>query len=114
MSTLKHPFYEVFMIPKKIIEIDIELEDIVPSFVENRIKDVALLNDLIDRLDFKNIETLGHRLKGNAGGYGFFEMGIIGKSIEENAQNKNTEKLKKNVLELEFFLEHMEIVYIRI
>jgi len=76
---------------KIIVHIDIDLEDLVPGFLENRQKDLEMLEKVIQENDFESLRSIGHNLKGVGGGYGFLEITEIGAAIEESAKAANLE-----------------------
>ena len=49
------------------VEVDSEVQSIVPEFLENRKKDCLLISSLLDMSAFSEIRTLGHRMKGAGG-----------------------------------------------
>ena len=51
------------------VYIDQGLEDIVPGFLENRRRDVQTLETALQQNDLKTICVIGHRMKGDGGGY---------------------------------------------
>lgn len=53
------------------VSIDSDLEEIVPLFLENRRRDVVTLRTAVAEDDLKTVRLLGHRMKGDGGGYGF-------------------------------------------
>ena len=97
---------------KIIINIDQFLQDIVPGYIEKRHNELPVMMDFLIKKDFNNLQILGHRLKGNAGGYGFDQMGYIGAAIEEAAKNKDSIKIELSIKELEHYLSTIEIVYV--
>lgn len=94
-----------------IVIVDAEIEDLIPGFLENRRKDVKTLEQALAEGDYETIRTLGHKMKGAGGGYGFDAITEIGRSLENAAQDKNTEEIREHVQELSYFLEHVEVVY---
>jgi hypothetical protein len=54
-----------------IVYLDPELEDIVPGFLDNRRKDLQILTACTENGQLDMIRLLGHRMKGDGGGYGF-------------------------------------------
>ena len=58
---------------ENIISVYIEpgLEEIVPGFLENRRRDVQTLETALQQHDLNTIRVIGHRMKGDGGGYGF-------------------------------------------
>lgn len=71
-----------------VVKIDKDLEDIIPSFLENRRKDLEKVKDAISQNDFKTIESIAHKLAGNAGSYGLDDLGEIGMKLEVAASKE--------------------------
>ena len=70
---------------KVTVYVDRDLEEIVPGFLENRRKDAAALAAALQGHDLKTVRVLGHRMKGDGGGYGFQEISRIGDVLEQAA-----------------------------
>ena len=96
---------------KIIVHIDIDLEDLVPGFLENRQKDLEMLEKAIQENDFESLMSIGHNLKGVGGGYGFLEITEIGAAIEESAKAANLEVASENIKKLSYYLSHIEVIY---
>lgn len=96
---------------KIIVKVDLELQEIVPGFIDKRKKDLPDLWDCLNKKDFTTLQTLGHRLKGNAGGYGFDYIGSLGSEIEDGAKFKNAPKIEAAITELEDYLFRLEVVF---
>jgi HPt (histidine-containing phosphotransfer) domain-containing protein len=99
------------MSEKNIVSVDKDLEEIIPSFLENRKKDLTLLDQAIEQNDFAAIEVIGHKLAGNAGSYGFPDLGEIGCSIELQAEKKNSDTLRELIASYKSYMETLEIKY---
>jgi len=97
---------------KKIIEIDKDIADIVPGFLENRRKEIITLKDALAKGDFTTARNIGHKISGNAGSYGFDELGEIGANLETNATKKDLQRSKSNVESIEHYLANIEVKYI--
>ena len=97
---------------KKIIQVSRELEDIVPRFLANRYREVPLLHSAVESADFAMLEILGHKLKGTAGGYGFFELGEIASRLEKAAEQRSLPLVKESVTEFENHLGEVQIQYV--
>ncbi len=97
---------------KIVVNVDSNIEDLIPGFLENRQKDVKSIYDALEKEDYETIRILGHSMKGAGGGYGFDEITDIGRSIEESAEGKNQEEVKKWVINLSNYLDRVEIVYV--
>ena len=96
---------------KIIVNVDEEIEDLIPGFLENRRKDVNTLQEALTHGDYETIRTLGHAMKGAGGGYGFDAITDIGSSLEIAAKQNNTEEIRKGIDELTDYLERVEVVY---
>lgn len=97
---------------KIVVQIDEEIKEIIPNFLEGREKDINLFKVAIDAEDFDQLESIGHKLKGNAGSYGFHKMSEYGAGIEIAAKSKEMAKIKSLVGEFEEHFENIEIEYV--
>lgn len=93
------------------VRITRDLEDIVPIFLANRKKDLQTLRDALAAQDFMTIQTLGHRMKGDGGGYGFDRITHIGTVMELSAERQDRLAVEQHLAELEDFLKRVEVVY---
>lgn len=96
---------------KIIVQGDPDLRELIPGFLENRRKDVATLIAAVEQGDFQTIQTLGHRMKGDGGGYGFEGLSAIGYALERAAQDRNQEAARGRVAELSSYLSRVEVIY---
>jgi histidine phosphotransfer protein HptB len=93
------------------VEISRDLEEIVPIFLGNRENDLSTLRNALTRHDFGTIETIGHRLKGDGGGYGFDRITEIGAAMEQAAKQRDHSMTDQQILQLEDFLRRVTIIY---
>lgn len=96
---------------KIVVNIDIDLEDLIPGFMENRQTDLQKLEQALEAQDYETLRSIGHNLKGVGGGYGFHDMTAMGAAIEEGARENKLEIVKENVTKLSHYLSNVEIVY---
>ncbi len=96
---------------KIVVNIDIDLEDLIPGFMENRQTDLQKLEQALEDQDYETLRSIGHNLKGVGGGYGFHDMTAMGAAIEEGARENKLEIVKENVTKLSHYLSNVEIVY---
>ena len=96
---------------KIVVHVDIDLEDLIPGFLENRQSDLQKLEQALGDQDFEILRSIGHNIKGVGGGYGFHEMTIIGAAIEESARENKLEIANENVRKLSHYLANIEIIY---
>lgn len=93
------------------ISIDPDLRDLIPGFLQNRHHDVQTLQEAVAVVDFNTIRTLGHRMRGDGGGYGFHLVSEIGHALETAVLEKNTADITARVHELSVYLGRIEVVY---
>ena len=98
--------------PERItVYIDPDLEDIIPTFLSNRQKDLQTLRTAIAEKDFETIRILGHRMRGDGGGYGFNAISDIGGVMELAAGRRDEPAIQRQTAALEEFLSRVHIVY---
>jgi len=95
------------------VHIDSGLEDIIPGFLENRRRDVRTLETALQHNDLKTIRVIGHRMKGDGGGYGFDAISTIGDGLEQAAAREDRNAIQRHTAELADFLARVTVVYRR-
>ncbi|RII25959.1 MAG: Hpt domain-containing protein [Geobacter sp.] len=93
------------------VEIDSDLEPIIPDFFESRRRDCELLGRLLETDDLEEISRLGHRLKGAGGSYGFDAISEIGLALEQAAAIQDKSSIAASCDKLLHYLQHVRIVY---
>lgn len=93
------------------VYIDPDLEDIIPTFLANRQKDLHTLRTALTEKDFDTIGTLGHRMRGDGGGYGFNAISDIGGSMELAAGRRDEPAIHRQTAALEDFLSRVHIIF---
>lgn len=93
--------------------VDPDLEDIVPGFLENRRGDLNTMEAARQQRDCKTIQVLGHRMKGDGGGYGFDAISAIGAELEQAALRQDWTAIARQTTKLENFLTRVDVVYRR-
>ena len=96
---------------KIIIQVDPDLEELIPGFLENRNTDIAKLRASLDDKDYANIQSIGHSTKGVGGGYGFDLMSELGAEIESAAKENDADKIGEKINQLDDYLQRIEIEY---
>ena len=94
-----------------IVQVDPEIEDIVPIFLQNRRDDVESLSKALEDGDFETIRILGHSMKGSGGGYGFDAITDIGNCLEQAAKSQSLREIRRLIEELASYLNRVEVVY---
>ena len=94
------------------VEVDEDLEDLIPGFLENRKNDTHKISDFVQNQDFAEIQSLGHSLKGVGGGYGFDEITRLGAEIETAAKQEDSETIKALNEQLSQYLNAVNVVFV--
>ena len=84
-----------------------ELERLRLKFLHNRRRDVDALTSALSAHDWTTIKTLGHRMKGLAGSYGFEEIGAIGNRLEQAAGRQEPDDIGPAIQQLAQILERL-------
>jgi len=74
--------------------------EILVKYIEHRKRDLEVCLTFVKNHQYNEIETIGHQIKGNGLTFGYPELSIIGKKLEEGAHSKNLEILRSTLKEL--------------
>ncbi len=96
---------------KHVVRIDSELEELIPNYIENRHKDIKNMTEALAKGDFETVRLLGHSMKGSGASYGFAEISVIGKKLEEAAKAKDQAGIPALIQELGDYVNNLEVVY---
>ena len=88
-----------------------DLEDLIPTFMKNRTKELETLRVALGAGDMEQLRQLGHRMKGVGSSYGFEQVSAIGKRIEDGAKVKDLPALEALIMEYTDYLARVTIVY---
>ena len=99
------------MSEKIVVNVDPDLEELIPGFLENRAKDLSNLRAAMDRKDLPAMQSIGHSLKGVGGGYGFVRLSEIGAEMERAAKAGDAAPLPGLVNELADYLGRVVVTY---
>ena len=94
-----------------VVSVDKDLEEIMPGFLQNRQKDLFELDEALGKNDIESIKVIGHKLAGNAGGYGLPDLGKLGAQLEEACIQQDVDTIKNLIQSIKEYLEKLEIVY---
>ncbi len=94
------------------VEIDADLQDLIPQFTENRKKDILTLEELIAKNDLPAIAALTHKIKGAASSYGFMQLSEIAAQMEKLSKNNESSQLAGLVQEMKTHFENIEIQFV--
>ena len=88
-----------------------DLADLIPSFMDNRRKELETLRNALSASDFDELRRLGHRMKGAGSSYGFELVSTVGKTIEDASKSGDADAIKSSLDTYEDYLAKVEIVY---
>lgn len=88
-----------------------DLEDLIPTFLSNRKKELDALRVALAAADFEQLRQLGHRMRGVGNSYGFNDVSDIGKHIEDGARSGDKAGLEKHIAQYGDYLARVEIAY---
>ena len=88
-----------------------DLEDLIPTFMKNRSKELETLRAALAAGDFEQLRQLGHRMKGVGNSYGFEKVSTLGKQIEDGAKASDRAGLARCIAEYTDYLARVQVVY---
>lgn len=95
---------------KIVIRIDPVLKAFAPGFLKIMDRYMESIVGHLRQKDFAKIRDIAHRLKGEAGTYGFAEAGKLGGMIQVAAENRNAIEIRDLVNRLSDYIKQVEIV----
>jgi len=88
-----------------------DLEDLIPTFLTNRRKELDALRAALAAADFEQLRQLGHRMRGVGHSYGFDHVSVLGKHIEDGARAGNKAVLAVHIDEYGDYLSRVQVAY---
>lgn len=88
-----------------------DIQDLIPTFLKNRAKEVETLRAALAAGDFEQMRQLGHRMKGVGNSYGFEKVSALGRQIEDGAKAGDRAGLDARIAEYANYLARVQIVY---
>ncbi len=98
---------------KIIVEVDCDLEDLIPGFLDRRQQDLQQLGESLRIADFDSIYQQAHTMKGVGGGYGFDAITSISRKIQQAAEQQDKTKITEMLCELTDYLRRVEVVFVK-
>jgi len=96
---------------KIVVVVDEDLRELIPGYLENRRNDIVEIAAALERGDFETIRSLGHKMKGSGGGYGFDRITEIGETFEDAAKRSQTQKIRDQIHRLQAYLDNVEVTF---
>ena len=88
-----------------------DLEDLIPTFMKNRKKELDNLRIALAAQDFEQLRQLGHRMKGVGVSYGFERVSALGKTIEDGARSGDRASLEATIVKYDDYLARVRVAF---
>lgn len=95
-----------------LIDVDEDLEDLIPGFLANREKDLIDIFQALEKKDFEPIKVIGHKMAGSSRGYGFIGLEEIGQKLEQYAEAQSLDDCQDYYRKMKDYLSDIEIRYV--
>ena len=94
-----------------VVRPDRDLEDLIPSFLQNRRTELGELDAALAQRDFETIRRLAHTWKGICRPYGFLHLETLSRNLDD-AGHREAEQETAGILgEIRAYLANVRIVY---
>ena len=93
------------------IQIEKDLVEIVPGYLENRRQDLLTLQAALGAGDYVTIAGIGHRIRGTGAGYGFEWLSAAGATLETAGKTADAASIQKAIMEITDYLNRIEVFY---
>ena len=92
--------------------VSIDLEPLIPGYLENRKKDIRTITEHVENGNFSEAARLAHSMKGSGGGYGFDRITELGAMMEIAARNSDGAVVLSGLEQLKHYLKTVKIEYV--
>ena len=96
---------------KHLVSVDKDLRDIVPGYIERRLREIPELHAFHSAGDLESIRKIGHKLAGSGDGYGLARISELGAQMETLSRAGDAAGVAARLAELSDYVENLEIVY---
>ena len=94
-----------------VVRPDPDLEDLIPSFMQNRKNELVDLEQFISKNDFDGIRRMAHTWKGICRPYGFVHLETLSRSLEDAGERESRGDVETILGEMKDYLANVRIVY---
>lgn len=96
----------------KVVQVESMLEEIMPIFLGSIKQDFSKISASLSSSNFDEINAISHKIKGNAGGYGFDELGEMAKALESASKEGDIGKAMECFKSMVYYMGHIKIEYV--
>ncbi len=90
---------------------DPDLQDLIPSFMENRRNELADMERAIENKDYETLRRHAHTWKGICRPYGFLQLEVLSRSLEEAAEREDETETRALIAAIRDHLDRVKIIY---
>lgn len=94
-----------------VVRPDPDLEDLIPSFMQNRKNELVDLEQSASRSDFDFIRRMAHTWKGICRPYGFVHLETLSRNLEDAGEREHQADVQTILGEIKDYLANVRIVY---
>lgn len=91
------------------VNVDLELEALIPLFLATRQKDIAILEAGLAAGDFEAIARVGHGMKGAGGAFGFDAVSQMGDLIERAALVRDDAGVRTQLAAFRHYMANLQV-----
>jgi HPt (histidine-containing phosphotransfer) domain-containing protein len=88
-----------------------DLEDLIPGFLANRQRELALLTSALVASDLVQLRQLGHHMKGIGSAYGFEPITTLGERVERFVRASDLTNVAECVAQYRDFLSKLRVTF---
>jgi histidine phosphotransfer protein HptB len=92
------------------VEVDPDLIDLIPDFLARKRTDLQTMKGALESGDLATIASVGHKIKGEGGSFGFDTLSEIGAALEQCGRNGDRASAQQLVSDLSEYLEKVDVV----
>jgi HPt (histidine-containing phosphotransfer) domain-containing protein len=74
-------------------------------YLSARVKEIPVFHDLLERLDFAELQRLAHNLKGTGTSYGFPNITRFGSAMEQASKKRDIQGVSREIEDLTKYVE---------
>jgi len=97
-------------LPRIRVEVDPDLIDLIPDFLTRKRADLQSLRGALDGGDLATIASIGHKIKGEGGSFGFDAISEIGAGLETCGKQGDRASAQQLVSDFSDYLAKVEVV----
>ena len=94
-----------------VVHPDKDLEDLIPTFLQNRRNELEEIDAAVAKNDFEFIRRTAHTWKGICRPYGFIHLETLSRQLEVTGEEENQANARGVAVEMRSYLENVRVVY---